>query len=142
MTDTIIDGLKIFIATCPHLDAGALLKVNSLGTEPVQYSIVPQPGQRVLETYLNDVEVCEYPFAIQSVESTANDLERIDSLGVFEKIMLWLKESTLNETLPTLPTKHIAKEIDAVNWSFLFEQGVSETGVYQIQCRLRYELQP
>jgi hypothetical protein len=35
-----------------------------------------------------------------------------------------------------------ATAIEATGWAYLYEQGQSDTGVYQIQCRLTYEQEP
>jgi hypothetical protein len=84
----------------------------------------------------------EYPFAFQSAEYTADELERLETSGFFEAFADWLESQTNAGVLPTLGAKQTALEIEATSWAYLFEQGNSETGIYQIQARLIYEQEP
>jgi hypothetical protein len=142
MTTTIIQAVKIYIATYTELATGAPLWVNYLGASPTAYSIVPLAGSKVVEEYITGGTVNEFPFAFQSMESTADELERLESLGFYEAFAAWLKSQTLAGTLPTLNTGQTPEKIEALGWAYLYEQGESGTGVYQIQCKLTYEEQP
>jgi hypothetical protein len=135
---TIISALQTYIKTCYELKSGRPVWVNFLGTEITQYSIVPLPGSKVLESYVNGVKIMEYDFAFQSAESTADDLERLANIGFFEEFSDWMDLQTLSGNLPVLGTGKTAIAIEAVNGGYLFEEGNSETGIYQIECRLEY----
>ncbi len=139
---SIISSLKTYIGNYSSLKANAPLWVDYLGDTPTGYAIIPLAGERIAENYIDGGSAREYPFAFQSMESTADDLERIDSQGFFENFAAWLDSQTKTGTLPTLGTGQTATEIKATGWSYLFEQGGSETGVYQIQCLLSYDQQP
>lgn len=136
---SIISSLRAFIATCPSLSSGALLLVDHLGEIPVQYAIIPQAGQKIVESYINGGSLREFPFLFRSMESTAADLERIENAGFYETFADWLETQTEAETLPTLGTGKTATKIEATTWGYLYEEGQSETGIYQISCRLEYE---
>ena len=139
---SIIEALRTYIATYSSLKSGAPLWVNYLGATPTQYAIIPIAGARVVERYLNGGSLREFPFAFQSMESTAADLERLENVGFYEDFSDWLESQTEAGTLPTLGSKKTATAIEALGWGFLYEQGESDTGIYQIQCKLTYEQAP
>ena len=139
---SIISAVRTYLASYTGLKTGAPLWVNYLGSEPTEYAIVPLPGPKVVATYLNGGSVREFPFAFQSMESTADDLERLESSGFYESLADWFESQTAIGTLPTLATKQTATAIEALSWAYLFEQGKSESGIYQVQCKLTYEQAP
>lgn len=138
----VIDALRTYLATYSGLEAGAPLWVGYLGPEATEYAIVPLAGAKVIESYINGKSLREFPFAFQSMESTADNLARLEAIGFYEAFADWLESQSLAGTLPNLGTKKTAERIEASGWGYLFEQGQSETGIYQITCRLVYEQQP
>lgn len=139
---SMIESLRTYIATYTGLKEGKPLWVDHLGDTPTEYAIVPLAGTRVLERYLDGGSLREFTFAFQSTESTADNLERLENVGFYEAFADWLEAQTDAGILPTLATKKTAEKIEALGWGFLYEQGQSATGIYQIQCRLTYEQQP
>ena len=136
---SIISSVRTYLATYTGLKTGAPLWVDYLGNNPSEYAVIPLAGGKVIETYLSGKSLREYPFAFQSMESTADDLERLENSGFFETFADWLETQTEAGTLPTLGTGQTAELIEAIGWGYLYEQGNSDTGVYQIQCRLVYQ---
>lgn len=142
---SIVEAVRTYIATYSGLATGRPLWVDFLGDDPTAYAIIPLPGPKIIETYLNGGSIRAFPFAFQSMESTADDLERMENIGFYEAFSDWLEAQTLAGTLPTLPSSpkvKTATDIEAIGWGFLYQQGESTTGIYQIQCRLIYEQQP
>jgi hypothetical protein len=135
---SIISSVRTYLATYTGLKTGAPLWVDCLGNNPSEYAVIPLAGGKVIETYLSGKSLREYPFAFQSMESTADDLERLENSGFFETFADWLETQTEAGTLPTLGTGQTAELIEAIGWGYLYEQGNSDTGVYQIQCRIVY----
>ncbi len=135
---SIISAIQSYIKNCTELEYGAPVWINYLGNEPIEYSIVPIPGSRVVETYLDGSSLRVYPFAFQSVESTADDLERLEAQGFYEAFADWLEEQSELGELPELGSGRISEKMEAVNWGYLFQSGESATGIYQIQCQLQY----
>ncbi len=113
--------------------------VDYLGEQPTEYSIAPLPGTRVTATYLDGKRDIEYPFAINAVYSTASDMERLANSGTFEDLVTWMETQTEAGSLPTLDPGSQATSIQATGWGYLYEQGDSETGIYQVQCKLNYK---
>lgn len=139
---SIIEALKTYMATYSGFASGAALQVDQLGNTPTQYALMPLPGARVVESYIDGGTSREFPFALQSMESTADDLERISNSGFYEALADWFETQTDAGTLPTLDTGKTATGIEALGWGYLFEFGESGTGIYQIQCKLTYTQAP
>ena len=135
---SIISAIQTYIKDYTSLKSGAPVWVDYLGSEPTEYSIVPLPGGRIIEEYINGNSLRSYPFAFQSMESTADDLERLGTQGFFEAFADWLEQQTESGDLPTLGAGQTAESIETTGWGYLFQQGESQTGVYQIQCLLVY----
>jgi hypothetical protein len=136
---SVIDALRTYILTNTTLPTGAPVWVDYLGKEPDQYAIIPLPGARKIEEYIDGGSLREFPFALQAVFSTVAQAERVGSSQFFEAFAEWLDSQTDAEILPALGTGKTAIEIEATSWAFLLEQGESGTGIYQISCRLEYE---
>lgn len=135
---SIIEDVRTYFATYPALVSGAGLFVDHLPKEPTQYAIMPVPGERITEHYLDDSSRREFLFAVQSMESTADDSTRIASHAFLETLSEWLETQNKAGTLPTLDAGKTAEEIEAIGTPILFEYGESGTGIYQLQCRLKY----
>jgi hypothetical protein len=136
---SIIQSVRTHLATYTGLKTGAPLWVDFLGNNPSEYAVIPLAGSKVIESYINGSSQREFPFAFQSMESTADDLERLENSGFFETFADWLETQSEAGTLPTLGTGQTSELIEATGWGYLYEQGNSDTGVYQIQCRLVYD---
>jgi hypothetical protein len=136
---SIIGAVRTYIAQYTELETNAPVWVGFLGSKPIEYSIVPLTGNRIVESYLNGGSLREFPFAFQSMEYTADDLERLENASFYEAFAEWLETQSAAGTLPTLDAGKQPVSIEATNWGFLYEQGVSDTGIYQINCKLVYE---
>ena len=139
---SIISALKTYISTYTGLETGAPVWVDYIGPNPTEYAIIPLAGSKIIEQYINGGSMREYPFAFQSAEYTADELERLETSGFFESFADWLESQTNAGVLPTLGAKQTAWSIEATSWAYLYEQGNSDTGIYQVQCRLIYEQEP
>jgi len=135
---SIIESVRNYLLTYSGM-ANALIHVDALGSTPIEYAVIPLPGDRVLEKYLDGKSQREYPFLIQSVFSTADEAERIENSGFYEALADWLEAQTEAGTLPVMEAGKTAESIEAVTWGFVYEQGESGTGIYQITCKLVYE---
>lgn len=139
---TILSAIQTYIKTYGSLASNAPVLIDFLGSEPVHYSIVPLPGARIVESYIDGSSLREFPFAFQSMESAADDAERLANNEFYEAFADWLESQTEEGILPELGGNRTAERIEAVDAGFLFEQGESGTGVYQITCRLEYRQEP
>ena len=138
---SIIGAIRDYLVGYSGLEEDAPVWVDYLGQNPTEYTVVPIPGNRIIETYLDGSSLREYAVAFRSMESTADDLARIESSSFYESFADWLETQTEAGSLPEMDSGQIAERIEALGWGYLFEQGVSATGIYQVQCRLVYKQQ-
>ena len=136
---SLIQFVKTYIGGYSGLKSGAPLWINHLSAERVGYTIVPTAGTKVLESYINGKSRRAFPFAFQSMEITADQASRIESIGFYETFADWLESQTESGNLPTLGEGKTPELIEATGWAYLMQEGQSDTGVYQVQCRLVYE---
>lgn len=136
---SLIGSIRTYIATYPSLESGAGLFTDVLGNTPTQYAVVSLPGATIIEEYLNGASLRQYTFALQSMESTADDPTRTANLEFYEAFAAWLETQTEAGVLPTLDSGKTPEAIEALGQPILFDLGESGTGVYQLQCRLTYE---
>lgn len=144
MADTVIEAVKDYLSDYIE-DADTKehpLWVNFLKAEPVEYSIVPLGGARKVSEYIHgNSGEREFVFALQSGRFTADEAERVGNLEFFETLAEWMDDQSDIDNLPSLPAGFAAHTIEAISYGYVFEQGGSETAVYQIQCRLEYSKQ-
>lgn len=137
MSDSIISAIQTYVQTYSEF-SNAPVWIDYLGATPTEYSISPLPGARIVEHYINGSSLREYTFAFRSSERTAADLERMENNGIYEAFADWLEAQSEADNLPVLGAGKTAESIEATGWGYLFQEGNSDTGIYQIQCRLRY----
>lgn len=137
---SLISGIQAFIRDYTGLATDAIVSVDQLGASvSAEYAVVPLPGARVIEGYINGGSLREYPFALQSKEYTADELTRLATSEFFEGFADWLEAQTAAGTLPSLGSGQTATLIEATGWAHLYQIGQSDVGIYQIMCRLEYE---
>lgn len=135
---TIIAAIQTYLKTYTELDDNAPVWVDALGKVATEYAISPLPGTRIVESYLNGSSLREFPFSFSSSESTADELERVANVGFYEAFAEWLDEQSDAGILPTLDAGKTAEKIEATGHGYLYQEGESGTGIYQIQCKLTY----
>jgi len=135
---SILSNLRTYLKTYTNLKTDAPIWISYLGASPTEYSIVPSPGNQIIEKYIDGSSLRTYPFAFQSVESTADDLERLENIGFYEELLTWFEHQTSDKMLPSLDEGQECISIEALGWGFLFAEGISDTGIYQVQCQLVY----
>ena len=136
---SVISSVKTYLSRYADLKRSAPVWIDFLGPKPPGYAIIPLAGTKITFTYIDGGSMREFPFAFQSMERTADELERIENNGFFEEFSDWLESQTAAGHLPTLAASKTAEEIKALGWAYLYQQGQSETGIYQIQCKLIYQ---
>ena len=137
---SVIGGIQDFFDGISVLDSSAPVWVNYLGDgEPITYSIIPAAGTNIIAEYLNGSTEREYIFAFQSVEYTIDDATRLSTQEFFEDFAEWLRTQSENGVFPDLGTGKEVFLIEALNWGVLIESSESQTGIYQINCRVEYK---
>ena len=136
---TVLSAIQDFIKGCKELKSDAPVWVNYLGDSPVEYSIVTLPGDRIVFEYINGKTSRVFPFAFQSMESTMDQVARENIQEFYEDFAEWLRTQSEQEVFPDMDPGQRPFKIEAIGSGFLFAQGDSQTGVYQIQCQLLYD---
>jgi hypothetical protein len=136
---SILAGVKAFFVTIAGTDP---LNVDFLSTTIPNYSIVSLPGGGWVERDVIGGGTQEFMFAFQAMFSTAAEAERLENSGFYETLSDWLDAQTDAGTLPELPSGKTSERLETVGGKsgFIFEQGSSDNGVYQITCRLEYSV--
>lgn len=135
---SIISAIQDYLKTYTSLEENAPVWVNYLGSVPVEYSIVPIAGEKIIEENIIGTTTRVFPFAFQMMGSVADDLARLNNVSFYEAFSAWLEQQTLDGVFPTLGAGQTPIEISANSWGVLFEEGQSETGVYQLTAQLIY----
>jgi len=135
---SLISSLRTYIGQYSSMPSGAPIWVDYLGTDVEQYSIIPIPGNPVLEDFIDGSSLRVFPFAFQSVESIADNASRMQIHEFYEAFAEWLDSQTEAGTFPTLDSGQTAEAIEAVSWAMMMQPGNSSSGIYQIQCRMLY----
>lgn len=135
---SLISSVQDYIKSYSGLISGAPVWVDYLG-DADQYSVVALPGNKVLETYLDGRSMRTFPFALQSQMLTPDEAQRLANIGFFEVFSDWLEQQTFLDNLPTLDAGKTPLYIEATSWGFLYMEGQSDTGIYQLSAQLVYE---
>ena len=137
----IIDSLRNYIRTCPHLDAfnnAIRVNVNYLSPDADTYSIDEIPIEPVVKQYINGDSIRQYTFIFTSREPYGADvLQNIDNSGFYEKFAEWIETQNNNEIFPVLGPGLEPLEIMVTSTGYAFAV-TEDTAQFQIQLRLKY----
>ena len=138
---TIIESVKNFILTCPHLDELARVNVDFLPERADTYSIEEVPSQTVIRRYLDGSSERQFLFVFAARLSYSDEIRNnIDNSGFFEDFENWLEDCTKKEIFPQMKEGLTPSKIEAISSGYLFDiSGDLTKSRYQIQCRLIYD---
>lgn len=137
----IIDSLRNYIRTCPHLDTfNNAIRVNVNYLEPYAdtYSIEEVPIEPILKQYVNGDSIRQYAFIFTSRKPYGVDvLQNIDNSGFYEKLAEWIEKNNNNDIFPLLDNGLEPLEIKVTSTGYAFAV-TEDTAQYQINLRLKY----
>lgn len=139
MADTIIESVQEYITAYAGLESNAPVWVNKLLESIPAYSIDPLPGGGIVAKDVIGNTERKFVFALHSVKSTADKLATMANIGFYEAFSDWLENQSKSGMLPNLGIGKTPTRIEVLGQGYLYEQGESNTGVYQVQCALYYE---
>ena len=135
---SLINGVRDFIATCPYLDEYAGLFVDRQEGEIASYSIEPVPCAPIIKRYVNGCTVRRYEFHFASTEAyTLEVLDQISNSVFYEHFADWLEKCSRSRQLPKLGDGRQAVKIEALTPGYIATTNET-TARYVIQCRLTY----
>ena len=137
----IIESVKNFILTCPHLAELSAVNVDFLPDSPDTYSLEEVPTNSVIQTYLDGTQERQFVFVFASrfyySDETRNNIE---NSGFYEDFSDWLDEQTNKGIFPVMRDGLTPSKIEAMSSGYLFDvSGDLSNARYQIQCRLIYD---
>lgn len=137
----IIDSLRNYIRTCPHLETfnnAIKVNVNYLAPEIDTYSIEEIPIEPIVKKYVNGDSKRQYAFIFTSREPYGADvLQNIDNSGFYERFADWIEKNNDNGVLPLLDNGLEALEIKVTSTGYAFAV-TEDTAQFQIQLKLKY----
>lgn len=135
---TIIDRLREYFSKCEAFNKESPFYTDFNSEEPSNYSLNAMPSPKPSKDILGNREYI-YNFAITSKEYTTSDLERMENLGLFEKVQRWVEYKDDIQDYPDLGKNIEVTELSITNSVFLFENDEkSDIGLYQIQLQMIY----
>lgn len=137
----IINALRNYIRTCPHLDTfnnAIRININYLEPNTDTYSIEEVPIEPILKRYINGDSIRQYAFIFTSREPYGIDvLQNIDNSGFYERFADWIENQNYNEIFPLLDNGLEPLEIKVTSTGYAFAV-TDDTAQFQIQLRLKY----
>ena len=134
---SIIEGIRNYICTCPHLKDGKL-NVDYLGAEPTEYAVESIPSSGVIKRYVDGGTLRQYLFVFGSREYYSDKvLEQLEKSGFYEDFARWIEEQSEKGILPQLPEGLIAQRVEVTSTGYMLD-ATEKNARYQIQCRLIY----
>ncbi len=135
--DSIIQGVVNYVTQCPLLKNG-LIRVDSLGSKPVEYVVEVLPANPIVQTYINGDTIRQYLFAIGSREYYALDMiQNMENSEFYERLQEWFEQQNAREVFPDIGEDKEVQRIELVTSGFLFATD-RKTARYQIQFRIVY----
>lgn len=139
MTDSILDGIKNHLETCPLFE-GKSLRVNCLGEEPVEYTLEDVPSTTIVKRYIGGDSVRQALFLIASREFYSKSaIDNLKACGFYEQLADWFESQSAAGILPELPQGMESRRIEATTNGYCMAADIQQNVQrYQIQCKLTY----
>ena len=138
--NSIIEGIRAYLADCPLL-AGGVLHVNFLDERgPSGYTIDEMPGDLIVKRYTDGSTVRQAVFLVASAEDYSRDaLENLKACGFYESLADWLESNSRAGILPVLPAGCAALSMETTTHGYCIRTDIQQNVQrYQVQCRLLY----
>lgn len=142
----IIDCIKEYFKTCPHLSELAKINVDYLNIESkdCEYWSIEQNeaptilGKNVIGTKTH--RQCQFVIASRAFFNPLKDTQNIENLHLFEKIAEWVYQNNKKRIYPELNDNEIPTSLEVITGGFLY--GTDRTNTiarYQMNCKLLYD---
>lgn len=137
---TIIESVRTFIKTkCPCLDKYYQgIGVDSLGQDPVSYSIETLPVDPIIKKYVDGSAEKRFGFVFASKNWYSTDVtSNIENIGFFDSFSDWLDDCTREKVFPEMNDGKTPIKIRAKMIPYLFDVEENKAK-YQFECELIY----
>lgn len=139
MAESIIDGIRRYIAACPLMSEfdSKRRHIDWMEADNENYGIYPD-GDSLVDKYIDGTQIRQYACQITVRRFAKTDAERLKNSEFSERLQNWFGVQAEKNNLPELPENCIAEEIRAEN-AMLSELDITGSkGTYIIQIILRY----
>ena len=134
---SIIQSVVDYVTACPLLAEG-YMRVDNLGTEPVEYGIAVLPNDPIGKKYVNGSSIRQYLFAVTSREYYSIDmLANIDNSEFYEDLADWFEEQNAARNYPEFGAGKTVQRIELVTSGYLYSTD-RKTARYQLEIRIIY----
>ena len=133
---SVIGAIRDYIQSYQGLETDVPVWVDMLGADVTSYSVNTVPGRVVTEDVIGNKTI-EYPFAFGSTESTAQEVETLETADFYEEFAAWLDAQTEAGIFPDLGPGREVESIEAADLATILSR-VEDIGDYQILCKLTY----
>mgnify|MGYP006916021688 CR=1 FL=1 len=145
ISKSVIDSIRDFFKTCPHIEDITKLNVDYLNVEGKgDYYSLEQTGEIVVKKNVLGVEKereLNFIFATRSFYNIRdNSAENSSNLAKLETISEWIREKNRKKELPLLDEEFISTDISITSGPTLY--GISKStnsARYELQGTLKYE---
>lgn len=139
MPESIIEGIREYIAACPLMQEFDKKNRHIDWTAPDNdnYGIFPDTDS-LIEEYVDGTEMRQYVCQINIRKFAALDAERLKNSAFLERLQRWFDTQADEDNLPVLPTGCTADDITAANAMMMELDITGKRGTYAIQLILKY----
>lgn len=133
----IINAVRTWIGGCSLLKDGAILCVDRLGADPVEYTVDTVPCNPVATQYVDGSQMRQFLFVFASCEMYSSVLQNIANSEFYDNFSDWVMSMNRRKELPELGEYRSAQRVEITTSGYAYD--VSEkTARYQIQLRMVY----
>lgn len=142
MVQSIIEGLRSYLAECPLLAEIPVRDrhVNRTAVDKHNYGIFQDGNVPIGEPYINGDQEMLYTAQINVRKLTDSDIKRLEASAWVERLQRWLSDRTKANELPEMPEGCVPTEIEATNAGLLDADVTGNKGVYMVQIALTYTI--
>lgn len=136
MADSIIDGIRRYIAGCPLMSEfdGKHRHIDWTEADNDNYGIFPD-SDSLAEEYINGTQIRQYACQIVIRKFAKGEADKLHNSEFLERLQRWFDNS---DSLPCLPEGCTAKELRAENAMLAELDSTGKYGTYLIQIIMEY----
>lgn len=133
----IIESIRAWVASCPLLKDGAIISVDNLGADPVEYTVDTVPCDPIVIPYVDGSSQRQFLFVFASREYYSDTIQNITNSEFYDLFSAWVETQNREESLPQLEEYRYPLSVEIVTSGYPYDTG-SKTARYQIQLRFTY----
>ncbi len=135
---SIIESVRSFIATCPLLKDGKMLRVDYLGDTEIEYTVDGDISEPIIRKYVDGSSLRQFNFIFASREEYSSDvLKNIANSDFYDKFATWIEQQSNIGNLPELGEFMTPQYLELMTSGYIFDV-TEKTARYQIQLKFVY----